>query len=103
MGKKIARSIAVVAIVALSAAFGRAATEEKIKPGDLPKSVASSLKSRFPGLKITSAVRETEADGKVVYDIELTQKNRKFETDIQKDGTFLEVEKEVMDKDWPKE
>src|SRR3954453_3486741 len=102
MRTKIRSSIAVVAMVALSGVFGQAA-EEKIKPGDLPKSVASSLKSRFPGLKITSAVRETEADGKVVYDIELTQKDRKFETDIQKDGTFLEVEKEVMDKDWPKE
>jgi uncharacterized membrane protein YkoI len=102
MGTKIRNSIAAVAIVALPVVFARAA-EEKIKPGDLPKGVVSSLNSRFPGLKITSAARETEADGKVVYDIELTQKNRKFETDMQKDGTFLEVEKEVMDKDWPKE
>src|SRR4051812_23340495 len=100
MGTKIRRSIAVVAIVALSAVFGRAA-EEKIKAGDLPKSVASSLKSRFPGLTITSATRETEPDGKVVFDIELKQNDRKFETDIQKDGTILEVEKEVFAKHWP--
>jgi uncharacterized membrane protein YkoI len=99
MRTKIRSSIAVLAIVALSAVFARAA-EEKIKPGDLPKSVASSLNARFPGLTIISAARETESDGKVVFDIELKQKDRKFETDIQKDGTILEVEKEIFSKDW---
>jgi uncharacterized membrane protein YkoI len=100
MRTKIRSSSAIVAIVALSAVFGRAA-EEKIKPGDLAKSVASSLNARFPGLTITSVTRETEADGKVLFDIELKQKDRRFETDIQKDGTILEVEKEVFAKHWP--
>jgi uncharacterized membrane protein YkoI len=100
MRTKIRSSIAVVAIVALSSVVARAA-EEKIKPDDLPKSVASSLNTRFPGLKIVSATRETEADGKVIFDVELTQKGRKYETDIQKDGTILEVEKEIMSKNWP--
>jgi uncharacterized membrane protein YkoI len=82
----------------LAGQFARAA-EEKIKPGDLPKSVMSALNARFPGLKIVSAAHETE-NGKEVYDVELTQKERKFETDIQKDGTILEVEKEIFAKNW---
>ena len=101
MGTKFRSSIAVVAVVALSGLFARA-SEEKIKPRDLPKSVASSLNARFPGLTITSAIRETEPNGKVVFDIELKHKDRKFETDIQKDGTILEVEKEIPAKDWSK-
>jgi len=101
MGTQIGSSIAVVAVVALSGLFAQA-SEEKIKPADLPKSVASSLKTRFPGLTITSATRETEPNGKVVFDIELKHKDRKFETDIQKDGTILEVEKEIPAKDWSK-
>src|SRR5262249_29155189 len=82
-----------------SSTFARA-SEEKVKYDDLPKSVVHSLATRFPGLTITSAIKETEADGKVVFDIELKQKDRKFETDIQKDGTMLEVEKEIFEKNW---
>jgi uncharacterized membrane protein YkoI len=59
----------------------------------------SSLNARFPGLTIISAAHEIE-NGKEVYDIELKQKERKFETDIQKDGTILEIEKEISAKDW---
>jgi uncharacterized membrane protein YkoI len=78
-----------------------AAVEVKVKPDDLPKSVSDALKARFPGLTITSAVKETE-NGNVVFDIELTQKGRKFESDIKEDGTILEVEKEVDPKNYPK-
>jgi uncharacterized membrane protein YkoI len=78
-----------------------APTEVKVKPEELPKTVSEALKTRFPGLEITSAVKETE-NGNVVYDIELTQKGRKFESDIKEDGTILEVEKEVAQKDYPK-
>jgi uncharacterized membrane protein YkoI len=95
---QICRSIAVVAIVALSGVSARAG-EEKVKASDLPKSVMSSLNARFPGLTIISAAHETE-NGKEVFDIELKQKERKFETDIQKDGTILEIEKEIFAKDW---
>jgi uncharacterized membrane protein YkoI len=79
------------------------AAEVKIKTEDLPKKVSDSLSARFPELKITSAAKEADSSGKVVYDIELTQKNRKFETDILEDGSVLEVEKEVTSKHWPKE
>jgi hypothetical protein len=79
-----------------------AAKEEKIEAAQLPKSVSDAVNARFPGLKFTSITKETEADGRVVYDIELTQKDRKFETDVKADGTLLEVEKEVAQKDWPK-
>ncbi len=92
-------AIVMITVVALSVAIARAA-EEKIYPSDLPKSVAESLNARFPGLKINSAVRETDSEGRVVYDVELNQNGRRFETDIENDGTMLEVEKQIMKRDW---
>jgi Putative beta-lactamase-inhibitor-like, PepSY-like len=88
-----------LAIAILPALVVRAA-EEKIKPANLPKAVADAVKARFPEGKITDAAKEEEK-GKVVYDIELTERGRKYETDIKEDGTLLEVEKEIASKDVP--
>ncbi len=78
------------------------AAEEKIRPADLSTQVFDSVNARFPGLTFVSVAKETDPKGEVVYDIELKQRGRTFETDIKADGTMLEIEKEVMKKDWPK-
>lgn len=77
------------------------AAETKTKSTDLPQAVSDTLNTRFPDLKIVSAEKETEG-GQQIYDVELTQKGRKFETDIREDGTMLEVEKQITEKHWPK-
>jgi hypothetical protein len=74
--------------------------EEKIKPEELPKAVAAAIKARFPGGEIRGAEKEIE-NQKTVFDIELLQKGLHYEMDVQEDGTLLEVEKEVLQKDWP--
>ncbi len=73
---------------------------EKIPPDKLPAKVMAAVKERFPGAEFTSITKETE-NNKVVYDIELKHKGRKYEMDIQEDGTVLEIEKEVALKDVP--
>ena len=60
----------------------------------------AAVKARFPGAELTSVEKETE-EGKVVYDIELKHQGRKYEMDIQENGTLLEIEKEVAAKDVP--
>lgn len=87
--------------VLAACAAGARGAEESVDPGKLPKAIGNALKARFPDAKVTSAVKETE-DNQVVYDIELSQKGRKFESDIKPDGTILEVESEIVQKDWPK-
>jgi uncharacterized membrane protein YkoI len=77
-----------------------AAKEEKIPLDKVPDKVMAAIKDRFAGADVTSAEKETE-DGQVVYDIELTHKDRKYEMDIKEDGTILEIEKEVAAKDVP--
>lgn len=78
------------------------ATEERIKSDALPRRTVEALNKRFPGLIYVNISKETDAKGQVVYDVELKQKGRKFETDIKNDGTMLEVEKEVRESEWPK-
>jgi uncharacterized membrane protein YkoI len=73
---------------------------EKIKEDKIPEKVMKTIKDRFPEAKITSAEKETE-EGAVVYDIELTHKGRKYEMDIKEDGTLIEIEKQVDEKDLP--
>jgi uncharacterized membrane protein YkoI len=73
---------------------------QKIAPDKLPEKVMAAIKARLPGAEITSAEKEME-NGKVVFDIELKHKGRKYEMDIQEDGTIIEIEKEVAAKDVP--
>ena len=93
-----------VGVIALGAYCVRAAEEKdeakKIKESDVPQKVMDAVKARFPNAKIDSVEREKE-DGNVIYDIELTQDGRKYETDVKEDGTLLEVEKALDAKDWP--
>jgi hypothetical protein len=99
MQMSIHRFMVAAAFISVTALVARSA-EEKIKPEDLPKAVADALKARFPKGKISEAAKEDD-NGKTVYDIELKQDGRKYETDIQADGTMLEVEKEIASKDLP--
>src|SRR5712691_4683173 len=92
--------IAVVGLVVLATSALAADKPEKIAPDKLPQKVMDAIKTRFPGGEITSAEKEIE-DGKVVFDIELKHKGRKYEMDIKEDGTIIEIEKEVDSKDVP--
>jgi hypothetical protein len=76
------------------------AKAEKLTADKIPQKVMKTIKDRFPDAKITSAEKET-AEGTVVYDIELTHKGRKYEMDIKEDGTLIEIEKQVDEKDLP--
>jgi uncharacterized membrane protein YkoI len=91
---------ALAALVALAAVRAEEKAE-KIAPDKLPQKIKDAVNGRFPGAEITSAEKE-KADGKVVYDIELKHKGRKYEMDILEDGTIIEIEKEVDLKDVPK-
>jgi len=88
------------AALMLLPAFAARGAEEKISTDKLPKAVANALKARFPGATLVSASKDSDK-GQVVYDVELKQKDRKYETDIKADGTMIEIEKEIAIKDVP--
>jgi len=73
---------------------------EKIALDKVPQPIMKAVTTRFPGAKLRSVEKEIE-DGKVVFDVELTQEGRKYEMDIKEDGTILQIEKEVAAKNLP--
>src|SRR5690242_18411577 len=74
--------------------------DQKISPADVPRKVMDTLKARFPGADVTSVEKENEG-GKVVYDFEFKVNGRKYESDIQDNGTMLEYEKAIAETDLP--
>jgi uncharacterized membrane protein YkoI len=91
---------AVIGLVLLAAVAGAEEKAKKVPLDKVPKAVMGAVKARFPGADVTSVEKETEG-GKVVYDIELKHNGRKYEMDIEEDGTVIEIEKEVAAKDVP--
>ena len=74
---------------------------KKISLDQAPKAVRDAINNRFPDAEVSSIEKENEG-GKVVFDVELKHKGRKYEMDIEEDGTIIEIEKEVALKDVPK-
>src|SRR5262249_61964657 len=100
-GLMVRSGVAVAVLVLLTAVVRAEDKPEKIAPDKLPKVIMDAIMARFPKAEITSAEKEKEGD-KVVYDIELKHEGRKYEMDIQEDGTVIEIEKEIALKDVPK-
>jgi uncharacterized membrane protein YkoI len=90
----------VASLVLLATVVAADNKDKKISLDKAPKAVQDAIKARFPDGEVTSVEKETE-DGKVVYDIELKLKGRKYEMDILEDGTVIEIEKEIAAKDLP--
>jgi uncharacterized membrane protein YkoI len=98
--RRIIGCVGISAVAGLVMLATTALAGEKVPLDKVPKAVQDAVKARFPKGEITSIEKET-TEGKVVYDIELKSEGRKYEMDIQEDGTVLEVEKEVQIKDVP--
>lgn len=68
--------------------------EEEIGPSEIPYQVTESVEKQFPGFRIKSAERETHNDS-VIYEIEgHTSKGKKYELEINADGTIMKIELE---------
>lgn len=94
--------LSALAVLLVVGTISRAEDEKakKVPLDKAPKAVRDAIFGRFPGAEVSSLEKETE-NGKVVYDVELKQKGRKYEMDIQEDGTIVEIEKEIPLKDVP--
>jgi hypothetical protein len=88
------------AIFALACVVSLAFGQEKITPDKLPPKVAAAVKARFPGAAITSITKEVE-DGAVVFDIEMMRDGKKHEMDCKEDGTLVDIQNQIAEKDLP--
>ena len=93
--------VAVVAAAGwMALAIGGRADDQKVPLDKVPAKISAAINGRFPGAELKSVEKENE-DGKIMWDVELTQKGRKYEMDIKDDGTIIEIEKGVAEKDFP--
>jgi uncharacterized membrane protein len=74
--------------------------QEDAKPVEIPQVVMDTLKAKFREAEIDTWTREEEGDI-VVYDIEFTQQEQKFEADIKEDGSIHNWEKAIAAGDLP--
>jgi uncharacterized membrane protein YkoI len=95
--------VGTLAVLLVLVTIGRAEDEKakKVALDKAPKAVRDAIFGRFLGAEVSSIEKEKE-DGKIVYDVELKHKGRKYEMDIQEDGTIIEIEKEMALKKVPK-
>jgi Putative beta-lactamase-inhibitor-like, PepSY-like len=77
------------------------AQEEAVPPDKIPKAVMDALVAKFPKAKIDKCTKAKEGDD-VVYDIEFKQEERKCEADIKENGTYVNYEVAIAEKDLPK-
>jgi DNA-binding beta-propeller fold protein YncE len=80
-------------VLLLTAADDQTKKVEVIKLEDAPRAVRDAIEGRFPGAKVSVVERETE-NGKVIYEVQLTHKDCKYEVFIKEDGTIEAFEKE---------
>jgi hypothetical protein len=98
MRRQMLSTVAVCGGLILFATLARA--DGKLDLDKVPAKIMSAIKGRFPDPQHIS-VEEEKENGKVMYDVELTQKGLKYEMDITDDGTIVEIEKEIAAKDFP--
>ena len=89
-----------VLLAAVAGADDKEKAGKKVPLDKVPRKVMDAVKARFPGARITSVEKET-ADGKVMYDIELTQKGRELKAVCDAMGQWgarwLEIEPHHQD------
>jgi hypothetical protein len=62
--------------------------------------VRKAIESRFPSAEVATTERET-IDGKVIFEVNLTHKDRKYEMHIKENGTVEAIEKEIKVQEVP--
>ena len=63
--------------------------------------VVAAVEKRFPDAKVTGAGREEE-EGKVVFEVQLSDKAQHVDVSVGADGTIQEIEKQITEERLPK-
>ena len=67
---------------------------------ELPSAAADAIKAAFPEAEIEE-VEVEEEDGLTLYEVELEQDDMEMEVEVAPDGTSVEIETEIAQKDVP--
>lgn len=91
-----AKRVTMVAVVLSSFIAGPIQAADDIAISDLPKAVTQAIMKRYPKAKLISAERERD-NGKMHYEVEIQQGDKRIELNVRPDGTIYKVENEDDD------
>lgn len=77
------------------------AGEDKVPIDKLPKEVVKAVSTKFPKIKMVSAVKST-ADGKTTFEVTLKTGEYGIDVVVTAEGKIMQIEKEMPFKDLPK-
>jgi hypothetical protein len=87
-------------LLVLSTITAASTAQEIPETPTVPPKVRATLNARFPGAQIRKLTTEKEHD-LVLYDIEFTVEDRRYEADIKEDGSIHNWEREIDPGDLP--
>ena len=67
-------------------------TEQIVPVDSVSKGAMSGFKSKYPGVKISRAEKQTKPDGSVTYELSFQDKNKKHDATFRQNGEFVELE-----------
>jgi uncharacterized membrane protein YkoI len=91
-------TFAVLGLLGLTVAVR--AEDEKIPLDKVPKVVLDAVRAKFPKAEIVAA-EKGDQDGKIVYEFDLKQGDKKWEAAFTPEGKFVSTEEEVKEADLP--
>jgi hypothetical protein len=90
-----------VAAFALSAPLASSAKDVHVKEAEVPPAVLASVTQKYPQAKLLHFIKETDAKGKVGYEIETQESGRNLNFDLSAEGKILVEERSIAVADLP--
>ena len=94
-------SAGLVAAFALSTPMASGAKDAHLKQSDVPPAVLASVTQKYPETKLLHFIKETDAAGKVTYEIETELAGRGLNFDLSAEGKILVEERSIATTDLP--
>jgi hypothetical protein len=96
------RSNLTLALVAMVFASLAEAQEQSIAIKDAPTAVIQNVSARFPNAKVAGVVRETDDEGRPVFEVTLKQNGRNIDVTTTLAGQLTLIEREIRARDLPR-
>ena len=94
-------SAGLVAAFAVASPAASGAKDAHVKQSEVPPAVLASVTQKYPQAKLLHFIKETDAAGKVTYEVETQESGRSLNFDLSVEGKILVEERSIEKSDLP--
>ena len=94
-------SAGLVAAFSLASPTASGAKDVHVKQSEVPPAVLASVTQKYPQAKMLHFTKETDAAGKVTYEVETQESGRGLNFDLSAEGKILVEERQIATSDLP--